>query len=240
MRVYCPQCGKQFRVQSAEGELSAENHFICTSCQHEFRARFEPSSGVLKIINWDDETFPLANNLPQRELILCPACHGGIEDIDQECPHCLKIPAKILASQAKQNKESESYDPVLNRVKVVWQELLEHFNDPEAHQHFVDVCEKLEHLDFAEERFRSVQNIIGEDIDVERSLRLIEDARLRGLAAGRDLTTVQHHRRSQVRLILYIIGGAMLVLGSLGPSMRFVSFVGVFVIVWLLLDGIKK
>jgi hypothetical protein len=123
---------------------------------------------------------------------------------------------------------------------VVWQELLEHFNDPEAHQHFVDLCEKLEQLDFAEERFRSVQRVIGEDIDVERGIRLIQEARLRSLSVVGDVKTEKIHRHLQARLIFYILGGAMLLLGGVGPSMRFVSFVGVFIIIWLLLDGIKK
>lgn len=238
MRVHCPRCGKQFRVQSSAGDLEAENHFICSSCNHEFIAHFDKQSQVLKTLMAPEELLFTQDSKAQ-DVQFCPSCKGRILDIDEECPHCLKIPSRVLAVQTK-NKKQEEEDPIDRRVKAVWQELLEHFEDPEAHQHFIDLCAKLDRLDFAEERFQNLQKVIGEEVELEWSLQYLGEARLRHRSSSIEIKDQRALRYLQTRWILYILGGVMLLLGGLGPSMRFISLIGITIIAWLLLDGIKK
>lgn len=227
MQVHCPQCGKHYRVESRSSSLLEEQHFICTACQFEF------SVGGARSI---------PKKLAVATIEFCPFCEHPVTDPSVECRHCLKIPMKY-AALSEQPKKCD-LDPLQKRLSDAWQDVIEDFASPESHQNFIGLCRKLGNLDFAEERYRRLLDLIGDDPEIEKRLQQIEYARFQSKALGSTEEEIQTESQTlktwRRKGMLTVLAACLVLIGGLGVGFRPFLAVGVFIFAGLFLNSIKK
>lgn len=242
MHLHCPRCGKLYFVPEKDGLLQSESHFICPTCENEFVADRNQSDGQWIVrssldLDFIEDEQGVAPKVV--DALICPGCSKEVKSYLEECRHCGKVPQKIFDSMRRQSSPTELPDPIEKRVKAVWQELLDQFHDLESHQHFIQVCEKLNQLEFAENRYRSVQSIMGDDPLVLKCLEAVKTLQFDRVSESQPSKEIHFWRTHQLAILMGIIGSALILIGA-GLSLKFVLFIGIFIISWILLDGFKK
>lgn len=202
LRIHCPRCGKLYLVDTVDGVIPQEAHFICTVCRHEF-SRYSGFSAL-----HEPEVDPRSD--------------------DQNL-------------EKKHHTPSVVHDSLPRRMKEAWQEVLEHFEDSESHQRFIQLSRSLGQLEFAEDRYRRLSEVIGEDSEVEKRIRQLEVLRLeQKLTSSFTIGSVAGRPLNPWIVFSYSVGGLCFFLGLLFPELRYVSLAGALIIGGLLLNGLKK
>jgi transcription elongation factor Elf1 len=132
---------------------------------------------------------------------VCPFCKQPVTDWNSECKSCLRYPSKMPSQKVNNGRvysrgerrdsptgdlagppsHSQSHslghssvDPLEVRLAAEWQNVLENFTDSSAHQAFVGLCTKLNKIEFGEQKYRRLRQIIGEDPEVDKRIRIFE------------------------------------------------------------------
>lgn len=227
MRVHCPRCGKHYLVAESRGLPLETSHFICTACEYEFSL---PSSKAPVVAP--------THILP--ELTHCPFCAELIVSGQDECPHCLKIPSKFEGASKTKDADSPD-DPLTKKVNEAWQDLLDGFAESEHHQRFISLCQQLGRMDFAQERYERLQQIIGEDAEIEKRLQQIKFIEWQSAKKSEELAVEEQPlKKWQIRTILSIVAITLILIGTLAHHVRIVATLGLLILGWLFLDSIKK
>jgi len=149
------------------------------------------------------------------------------------------LTANLTAQIDEKNKEY--LDPVGLRLKQQWQEVLEDFNNSETHSHFIDLCHRLGRIKFAEERYQYLKKALGDDPEVNKRIHQIEMRSLQTQSVNDRILfeskVIPYWRRYGT---LFIVAILLTLTGTLLRSLEWISFLGIFIIAWLLFYGIKK
>lgn len=248
--LHCPRCGQSFHAENVLEEHSIHD-FVCSVCSFGFQMRYDPRRHVYFPLI---EASLLASSFegdPSRSL------SGSLEEnrssslfIDPTKTHSSRSPFnknnKISDSNSKSNNSSRNnerpgYDPIAVRLKQKWQDVLEEFNASELHAQFIDLCQQLGRLEFAKERYDYLKQALGDDPEVNKRIRQIE---MKSLQAQEVLARItnEDQKLSYWRRFgtLFLVAILLALTGTLLPGLRWVSFLGVFILAGLLFNRIKK
>lgn len=235
--------------------VKSDSHFICHTCGVEFLAEFDHSRGIFGpgFVEDHSKKVVVCENQDSHSKE-CPFCKHSIKDINTECSYCLRIPSKfrewkdfgalesIESLGCLESKKSAS-DPIQIRLNESWQEVLENFENSKSHQEFIELCQKLNQLIFAENHYRRLRELLGEDTEVDKRIHQIEILKFNKSSIGMTTTEKlqnQEIRNLRFRLIFGIVGVLLFLIGGLTPHVRYFSFIGIFIIAGLFLNSIKK
>ncbi len=226
--------------------VKSDSHFICHTCGVEFLAEFDHARGIFGpgFIEDNSKEDVVCEN-KKSHLQECPFCKHSIKDFNAECSYCLRIPSKFKEWKdlgAVESKKPAS-DPVQSRLNDSWQEVLENFENSESHQSFIEFCQKLNQLIFAESQYRRLRELVGEDSEVDKRIQQIEILKFNKSSVG--ITTSEKLQNQEIRNLRFrwifgIVGVLLFLIGGLTPYVRYFSFIGIFIVVGLFLNSIKK
>lgn len=222
--VHCPQCGKSYVVQGrgASG-LELETHIICTSCSLEFP--------------WQSPAED-SESSSSKELESCPFCYLELPRGAAECTGCGRVVAKYPWLKEREVLGDIS-SPLYESLQSSWQEVVAHFDQPETHRQFINLCAEFEHLDFAKHRYQNLMTLIGYDEEVEKRINIIDLWMAKKEEEASKRVKVQSQKSWKWQVVGYGTGFIFLALASTFPALNSFSFIGIMILLGFLLYGIK-
>ncbi len=144
------------------------------------------------------------------------------------------VPEPEFQPHFHKNK-SESSDPVTFRLKQKWQDVLENFTHSEVHTEFIQLCQKLDRTQFAEERYQYLKKALGDDPEVDKRIRQITMRNSQSeVISDRLLLESNKIPRWRNLIILCVITVVIILSGTLLPSLYWLSFIGILFLIGLL------
>jgi hypothetical protein len=169
----------------------------------------------------------------------CPFCSEILMNDKDECPRCLKIPSKFdLSSKSLETPTAKS--TLQKRADEAWQDLLDNFSETTQHQAFVSLCHQLGHLDFAEERYQKLRDIIGDDHEIDKRLQQINFLRWQSQKVKTSDVAERPLTRWQWQVIVGIVATVLILIGTLASPLRWLASLGLFLVAGLFLNSLKK
>lgn len=230
--LHCPRCGQSFHAEDVMGE-HAFHDFICSVCSFEFQMKYDSRRQVY---------------LPLVEVPL-PVSSGNCNS--GGCSYNRSSNKDGISNNSSYSNggnssrgsrgEHNGYDPIAVRLKQKWQEVLEEFNTSELHSQFIDLCHQLGRLEFAKERYDYLKQALGDDPEVSKRIRQIE-MKLLQIQEVTERITYEDQKLPYWRRFgtLFLVSILLALTGTLLPALRWVSFLGVFILAGLLFNSIKK
>lgn len=235
--LHCPQCGQSFHAEDVIGK-HAVHDFICSVCSFEFQLKYDQHLKIYRPLVDLAVISPLVSDF-----------NPSLQNLPKEKASTFFVPdskskkSSPLASkrQGEGTSGGDVYDPIAARLKQKWQEVLEDFNTSELHSQFIDLCHQLGRLEFAKERYDYLKQALGEDPEVTKRIRQIEMKLLQIQEVMARITyedqILPYWRRIGT---LFLVAVLLALTGTLLPSLRWVSFLGFFILAGLLFNSIKK
>lgn len=181
LKVRCPQCFQSFRINTREVR-QARPKFSCTKCESKFWLPFPESLRQKELIgfplSWIESTpesmdkkttqdsEPQETVAPRVETFECPSCGYDNARDEVECKKCGVVFEKIMA-RAQDQEEGVTSTPLLRKK---WKQILEDFENDDAHESFLLECQKLNCLTFASRRYSQLGEAIGADATIEKMM----------------------------------------------------------------------
>lgn len=181
----CPQCEKSYVAKTSQLVIGA-NFFDCVDCKVEFQMSFDGSD--LQLLDFK-----------KNGLRSCPQCSFEYPLSQPDCPHC-----GVIASKFQQKAPTQ--------LRELWAYVLDHFDDPEAHQKFVRLAAKLNLSHFALACYRGIAEALPHDEVAQQmleQLRVAETARV--LAAPPELERSQQLPNRRYWLLVPLIAALLLI-----------------------------
>jgi hypothetical protein len=156
VRFRCPHCQKLYQTGTDVFEGSAPE-FDCSSCSKTFT------------LTTQQDAFGLYNTSFEKQAVFstCPKCSGLKPQKSDECPSCGVLASKYIALQKVES-------PALFELNQCWQKVMNHFDDDQYHQDFLNKCHMKMALNFAFQKYSELQKTLGFDQLCEKYIRQIE------------------------------------------------------------------
>lgn len=179
----CPACNKLYVVASAD--IANETpEFDCVSCQQRFFFNYPPVDFASIPTLLIEKPFIQAEshdaavqNMHQQEFMTppaleaqkaCPKCGALNQKSGRECYSCHVIFEKL---EGLPKDKTLNAQPSLVRK---WRELVEDFSNDEKHEDFLISCHQLDALKFAQSKYQTMKEALGEDETCERMLTRLD------------------------------------------------------------------
>lgn len=152
----CPHCHKLYKTSSDVFDGS-DADFDCVACNKSFKLLQERNSFGLYT----------TRELSAKSFDSCPKCSFLKPNQSDECPSC-----GVLASKYLEIQKVES--PSIFELSQKWQKVLQNFDQDQYHQDFINICQLKTALNFAHQKYTTLQQTVGYDSVCEKYLRQIE------------------------------------------------------------------
>ncbi len=155
IRFRCPCCEKLYQTS---GDVFTETNpeFDCQNCQKSFVLTSSVNSFGLYETKSDQYNFAS-----------CPKCNHLMPEASKECPSC-----GVFVEKYQQMAQSES--PALYELNQLWVKVINHFNDDQFHQNFLNQCQQKTALSFAFQKYDELRKTMNYDTVCEKYLKQIE------------------------------------------------------------------
>lgn len=164
IKVRCPECLKLYSVNSSE-ITEARPRFQCIDCRSQFWIAYPECLESQEVVG-QLETPSAERNASDRALRECPKCHKKSEGGLRDCPSC----GIVFDKYEKRMAAKEDDFPASSRLKEMWKNVLQDYDNEEAHQAFVRGCQYENNLAYASSRYKSLIEIQGDD-EISQKMR---------------------------------------------------------------------
>lgn len=168
LHVRCPSCLKLYQIDVGQ-IFSTTPHFQCVDCETKFTFDFPPP--VPDQITTRKVVERLASPLSPK-VKKCLKCGAESPESAIECHACHILFEKL---EMIANEKGVYTQPSLVRR---WKELVQDYNNEELHQEFLGLCDQMEALEFARQKYDQIRRLQGGDVTADQMIARIEALRM--------------------------------------------------------------
>jgi|GEM_PF-1459324 len=232
----CPHCQKLYMTELEEIS-QGPSYFECFDCHTLFG--LEQSENIKGEKVYSSFSIPAAHEaaLPGLEILeetpmldnkmqSCPKCGCLAQVQAKECYSCGVIFERYRLAHGE---DGQVIHPSMARR---WREIVGDFGNAQLHEEFLKLCQSLESLPYARQKYQEIKNLQGQDADCDKYLKKI-DGLLKIVANKREIKAAakKAEKASFWKKALlaspFVFSFALILVGSLGGASRNLVGVGI-------------